>query len=134
MASSTGSIVLKSAAVLLAVSLSGLYIYSQWQGQADPPADAQPDASNMSKTPDLDIMRALPKSGPLEIPPGNFNPDPPEDDPAPNQPWKTPGFDLNDALSKTGTIKTDKLLDTDDGGAGLFGSEEQDKPEEDAKE
>ena len=125
-------LVLKGIALLLAVSLSGVYIYSEWQGQPTATDEADtPDTSNMSKTPNLDMNRAMPKSSPLEYNIGNFKPDPPEDGPPPTKPKQAPGFDLNEALSKTGTIKADKVFAPEDGGGkgGLFGGDPDDKEE-----
>ncbi len=105
---------LKIGALLLALSLSGLYIYFEFRDQPAPeetePAAMGSEVYPMSKTPGLDLIEALPKSGPIHFDPDSFRPDQDESDPLPPGFGEAPGFDLNDALSKTGTIKADSLL------------------------
>lgn len=120
---------LKIGALAFAVSLSGFYIYLEFRGQpapddADPPVTGS-EAYPMSKTPGLDLIEALPKSGPIHFNPERFSPEQADTDPAIDgtdvEPGKrpapnfqsAPGFDLNDALSKTGTIKADKFFNED---------------------
>ena len=129
-------LVLKAFALLLALTLSGIYINSHWQVQ--PPAPDEPTMTGadarginpMSKTPalDLKLMEALPKSGPivLDLEPKTD----PQSEPKPSHTRETPGFDLNDALSKTGTIKADGFFgDEQNNGGGLFGNEENQEKE-----
>ena len=126
---------LKIGALVLALSLSGLYIYFEFRDQPTPeesgPAGEGGEVYPMSKTPDLDLIEALPKSGPIHFDPDSFNPGQQDDASAsrpavapgfdldeaesrtngqPNPRPDAPGFDLNDALSKTGTIKADSLF------------------------
>lgn len=122
--------VLKVGALALTLSLSGLYIYFEFRDQPAPEeadsAATDGEVYSMSITPDLDLIEALPKSGPIHFDPDSFNPKQAEANPSndgyqdpgerPLYPWKglkenqAPTFDLNDALSKTGTIKPDSLL------------------------
>lgn len=95
MTSSAGSILFKTAAVLLAVGLSTAYIVSQWpesetatSTKPGPSAiEQEASANNPSDTNDPPVELDLLNDG--------------------------TGFDLNDALSKTGTIKADKVFGDD---------------------
>lgn len=97
MQTATRAIVLKSAALFFAMTLSAIYIVYQW-----------PDSKPVSTDPEQSAAQ-----DPLAT-------DTPDAADPPGEP-EIPKFDLNEALSKTGTIKFNK--DTSGGEGGLFGDD-----------